>query len=199
MLTEKFDAALAYASTLHRSQSRKGTAVPYISHLLAVCSLVLEHGGDEEQAIAALLHDAVEDQGGLETSREIAERFGSGVSQLVLACTDALPAVGEEKLPWEERKFAFIERIPKLPARAHLVIACDKLHNLACLIADLQRDGRATLSRFSQPARLGWYYTTLANALAPHLAQAPSNRLLSRAEDFQSLAAGVLHRNRTAD
>ena len=89
MLTERFDDALAFASALHRAQVRKGSNIPYISHLLAVCSLVISHGGDEDQAIAALLHDAAEDQGGEATLSAIRRRFGEGVAVIVADCTDA--------------------------------------------------------------------------------------------------------------
>src|SRR5690242_9147657 len=101
ILGRRYDDALAYASALHREQMRKGTEIPYISHLLAVSSLVIEHGGDEDQAIAGLLHDAAEDQGGDATLREIRSRFGEDVAKIVSDCTDAWT---EPKPPWRARK-----------------------------------------------------------------------------------------------
>ncbi len=100
-LSPQFDNALAYASQLHRDQARKGTQIPYVSHLLAVAAIVLEHGGTEDEAIAALLHDAVEDQGGAETRAVIRERFGENVAAIVDGCTDADIT---PKPPWKERK-----------------------------------------------------------------------------------------------
>lgn len=189
MLTERFDAALIFASDLHRNQTRKGTSVPYVSHLMSVAALVLEHGGSENQAIAALLHDAVEDQGGLATARLIADRFGANVTQLVLACTDALPTPGEAKSPWIQRKAAYIERTAEIPPAAALVVTCDKLHNLACLIADVRRDGPSSLDRFERPGSLAWYYSALAEALAPHARVAPVHELRAKAREFSDLVA----------
>src|SRR5262245_40297481 len=105
MLTEKFDDAFNFAHKLHREQRRKGTQIPYISHLMAVSALVIEHGGGEDQAIAALLHDAVEDQGGEATLVEIRLAFGDNVAAIVADCTDAWV---EPKPPWRERKEAYI-------------------------------------------------------------------------------------------
>jgi (p)ppGpp synthase/HD superfamily hydrolase len=184
MLTDRFADALAYACALHRHQTRKGVDIPYIAHLMAVSSQVLEHGGDEDQAIAGLLHDAVEDQGGLATAQVIAERFGPAVIEIVMACTDATPAEGQEKAPWRARKTAFIASIPQLPAKAALVITCDKLHNLTCLLADLDREGPATLQRFNQPDGLVWYYASLAQALSPFEAVAPVRKFQDMAQVF---------------
>ncbi len=108
-LTEKFSDALVFATDLHKSQFRKGNGVPYISHLLAVCALVLEDGGNETEAISALLHDAVEDQGGLSTLKMINERFGPKVADIVQFCSDSDRS---PKPPWKNRKEAFLNRLP---------------------------------------------------------------------------------------
>jgi (p)ppGpp synthase/HD superfamily hydrolase len=121
-----FEVALVYASMLHRTQTRKSSAVPYVSHLLGVASLVIEEGSTETQAIAALLHDAVEDQGGRPRLDEIRERFGEGVAAIVDACTDAHE---EPKPPWRPRKEAYIARLASEPPDALLVSVADKVHN----------------------------------------------------------------------
>jgi (p)ppGpp synthase/HD superfamily hydrolase len=121
-----FEVALVYASMLHRTQTRKSSAVPYVSHLLGVASLVIEEGSTETQAIAALLHDAVEDQGGRPRLDEIRERFGEGVAAIVDACTDAYE---EPKPPWRPRKEAYIARLASEPPDALLVSVADKVHN----------------------------------------------------------------------
>ena len=189
MPTSRLADALAFATRLHDGQVRNGTVIPYISHPLAVTALVLEHGGDEDQAICAALHDAVEDQGGLATAQEIARRYGPAVADLVLACTDAMPEPGGTKPPWRERKTAFIARLPQIPAAAALVITCDKLHNLTALLADLARDGPSTLLRFNSPSELGWYYRALAEGLAPFADRAPVARLRELVAAFEPQVA----------
>jgi (p)ppGpp synthase/HD superfamily hydrolase len=144
MLTSRFARALTWAERLHRGQTRKGVDIPYIAHLLSVSALVLENGGGEDAAIAALLHDAVEDQGGLPTLRRIARAFGPRVAKIVMGCTDAAPAPGQPKAPWRARKLAFIARLRDAAPEVALVVACDKLHNLRCLLEDLDRDGVQT-------------------------------------------------------
>jgi len=189
MLTARVAEAFAFAEALHRAQTRKGTAIPYISHPMSVAALVLEHGGDEDQAIAALLHDAVEDQGGLETLRQIRNRFGPRVASLVMSCTDAVARPGEPKPPWRERKLAYVEKLATMPAEAALITTCDKIHNLTCLILDVQQDGPSTLSRFARPASLRWYYEAVAAGLAPHRDRAPVARLQALARTFSALVA----------
>lgn len=138
MLNGRFDDALVFASALHRMQVRKGTDIPYVSHLLAVCSLVIAHGGDEDQAIAALLHDAAEDQGGEATLNATRERFGDGVAAIVADCTDAWT---EPKPPWRARKEAYLAALPAKSMRSLLVSLADKVHN-AQAIADDRRSVR---------------------------------------------------------
>lgn len=187
----RFADAFAFAEKLHRGQVRTGTTIPYVSHLMAVAALVLEHGGDEDQAIAGLLHDAVEDQGGLITAQRIAVRYGVRVAQMVLACSDAIPEPGARKPPWRLRKAGFLARLPQTAPAAALVIACDKLHTLSTLLADLEREGPSTLVRFSCPAGLAWYYSSLAAALAPFAGTAPVSRLRQLADSFAGRLEGV--------
>ena len=162
MLTNRFDEALAWASELHREQTRKGAGAPYISHLLAVTAMVLEAGADEDEAIAAVLHDAIEDQGGHAVREEIRRRFGDRVTALVDGCTDA-----EEmpKPPWRERKEAFIASIASAPPSVRLIVTADKLHNVSCSIQDLEREGPEVWNRFRGREKALWYYRSVTAAL----------------------------------
>jgi (p)ppGpp synthase/HD superfamily hydrolase len=191
MLTDRFAHACALAVALHAQQLRKGTRIPYVSHLLAVASLVLEHGGDEDQAIAGLLHDAVEDQGGLPTLRQIRETFGPRVAALVMGCTDAAPAPGQAKLGWRARKAAFLQRLRCAAPEVALIVACDKLHNLRCLVADLEREGPTTLARFSHPAELGWYFAGVIEALDSQQDRLPLAELTYLQHRLRTLVRGV--------
>jgi (p)ppGpp synthase/HD superfamily hydrolase len=160
-LSERFDQALLYASSLHRAQLRKTTNIPYLSHLLAVTSLVLEHGGDEDEAIAALLHDAVEDQGGLPTLDEIRSRFGDRVAEIVKGCTDAWT---KPKPPWLERKRAYLEHLRTASSSVRLVSAADKLHNARSVLKDYLAIGDELWSRFNSGRdQQLWYYRALAD------------------------------------
>ncbi len=160
-LSTHFDDALVYASQLHRDQLRKGGSIPYISHLLAVTAIVLEHGGTEDEAIAALLHDAVEDRGGPATREIILEEFGEAVVTIVDGCTDAdtIP-----KPPWRERKEAYIAHVSDASPSVRLVSAADKLHNARAILADYQQLGDRLWCRFNG-GRDGtlWYYRALAD------------------------------------
>ena len=162
ILTSKFDEALAYAVNLHRAQPRKGTGVPYVSHLLSVAALVLEHGGTEEQAIAALLHDAVEDQGGRPTAEAIRARFGDAVAEIVDGCTDTDQT---PKPPWRKRKEAYLARVRREPSHVRLVSAADKLHNARTMVTDLRIHGPALWSRFNAGRdETLWYLGALVEA-----------------------------------
>jgi (p)ppGpp synthase/HD superfamily hydrolase len=186
-MTARFADAFAFANALHDDQTRKGNAIPYISHLMSVSALVLESGGDEDQAIAGLLHDAVEDQGGLTTARLIAERFGERVAGIVLACTDATPEPGEAKAPWRDRKTAYIGHLADVQDEALVVIASDKTHNLQSIINDVQRDGLSTLERFDSPTQIAWYYRSVADELARRSLAEPIPRLLGLVDQFEAL------------
>jgi len=158
-LTTRFQKAIEYAAFLHTGQMRKGTDIPYIAHLLGVTALVLEEGGDEEEAIAALLHDAVEDQGGQATLEEIRKRFGERVARIVEACSDSdtIP-----KPPWRERKERYIAHIRHAPSDVRRVSLADKLYNARAILADFRRVGEKVWERFTG-GREGtlWYYREL--------------------------------------
>ena len=155
-----FDDAWLYASMLHRTQTRRGDqGVPFVSHLLGVASLVIEEGGTETQAIAALLHDAVEDQGGRPRLEEIRERFGDDVAAIVAACTDSDE---DPKPPWRQRKEAYIARLPEEPPEALLVCVADKVYNTRSILLDLREHGPRVFDGFAglRDETL-WYYRTL--------------------------------------
>ncbi len=161
-LTTRFEAALALAAWLHADQVRKGTEIPYLAHLLSVAGIALDYGADEDEAIAALLHDAVEDQGGEDVLARIRSRFGSGVAEIVLACSDTTVT---PKPPWCERKTAYVAHVAMALPSARPVSAADKLHNARSILADfdgLERDG---WTRFTG-GRDGtlWYYRALVGA-----------------------------------
>ena len=158
--------AFAFAASVHREQLRKSTAIPYVSHLMAVTALVLEHGGDEDQALAALLHDAIED-GGAEYEPVIRNLFGDRVARIVRACTDADVT---PKPPWRERKEAYLQHLREEGPDALLVSACDKLHNARAIVADLRNLGNKVFERFNA-GRDGtlWYYGALAEVFRERL------------------------------
>lgn len=167
--------AVADAEHYHRGQVRKGTAIPYMSHLLAVCGLVLEAGGTQTEAIAALLHDAAEDAelpglGADDVLTAIRVRHGDDVERIVRACSDALPAAGAGKGPWRTRKERYIAHLRTADASTLLVSAADKLHNLRCIYSDWHRIGDAIFERFSAPgdkrATTLWYYRSLYDVYA---------------------------------
>lgn len=141
-----FSSAVVYVVDLHATQQRKVFGEPYVAHLLAVASLVLESGGSEEQAIAALLHDAFEDQGGEPTLRQIAERFGPQVARWVRDCSDHL---AQPKPPWPQRKAEHLARLEQAEPEACLIVAADVLHNARCLAAALRAHGPSIWVRFS--------------------------------------------------
>ena len=159
----RFAEALAYARELHFSQKRKGTQIPYIAHLLAVAAIVLEHGGDEDQAIAALLHDGPEDQGGQATLEEIERRFGRRVAGIVASCSDTFE---QPKPEWEERKSAYIAHVGEAPSNDFLLVSlADKVHNLDSIRRDYQNLGAEVWKRFKKPKeKTLWYYESLYEA-----------------------------------
>ena len=162
-MSQRFRDALVYAAELHEKQVRKGSDTPYVAHLLAVASLVLEHGGSEDEAIAGLLHDAIEDQGGDATRQEIRRRFGEVVTAIVDGCTDAEVV---PKPPWRARKEAYVAHIAEGSSPSvRLVSSADKLHNARTIVADYRALGEKLWSRFSG-GREGtlWYYRALCDA-----------------------------------
>ena len=184
MLTSRYDEALLYASELHRTQVRKGTEIPYVSHLLAVSALVLKNGGNEEQAIAGLLHDAAEDQGGSETLAEIRRRFGAGVATIVADCTDTLV---EPKPPWRERKEAYIAALPGKARESLLVILADKTDNARAILGDYRDCGDDVWSRFSgKKDGTRWYYQTLSDFFSKNYRRPLTAELARTVAAFQS-------------
>ena len=164
MLSSHFTEALTYATELHANQVRKSSGVPYISHLLGVTSIALEYGANEDEAIAALLHDAVEDRGGAATREEIRRRFGDTVTAIVDGCTDAetIP-----KPPWRQRKEAYIATIPQASSSVILVSAADKLHNARAILKDYRTLGETVWERFKggKDGTL-WYYRAVVEAFS---------------------------------
>jgi len=165
-LTPRFTDALAWACALHASQRRKGSGTPYIAHLLGVCSTVLEHGADEDEAVAALLHDAIEDQGGAQARQQIRDRFGEAVVAIVDGCTDADV---QPKPPWRQRKEAYLAHLPHAAPSVLLVSAADKLYNARTILLDYRRIGEQLWDRF-KGGREGtlWYYHSLVPLLLRH-------------------------------
>lgn len=162
-LGPKFEEAFQLAFELHQTrgkQGRKGKDTPYVSHLMAVAALVLEYGGSEEEAIAALLHDAVEDQGGPKTLKLIQDRFGPKVAKIVADCSDC---EGEPKPAWRERKKKYIEHLPYVSPSSRIVSLADKIHNAGTILRDVRHHGLKTFDRFNGK-REGtlWYYDALA-------------------------------------
>jgi len=159
-LSERFDEALTYASELHHTQTRKGGDIPYIGHLLSVASLIIEGGGTETQAIAGLLHDAVEDQGGAPVLADIREKFGDDVATIVAECsdTDVVP-----KPPWKKRKQDYIDHLGDASEATILVSLADKLDNARAILRDYRIDGPELWQRFSvhDPQQHLWYYRSL--------------------------------------
>ena len=165
-LTERFEDALVYANRLHAEQVRKRSQVPYFAHLLGVTSLVLEDGGGEDEAIAALLHDAVEDQGGLDTLEEIRQRCGTGVAEIVNAVTDAYT---DPKPPWRARKEKYIASIRTASPQALRVSLADKVYNARATLRDIRREGESGWERFNggKEGTL-WYYRQLVREFGKH-------------------------------
>jgi (p)ppGpp synthase/HD superfamily hydrolase len=176
MLTSRFDQAALYAIDLHRAQGRKATSIPYVTHLFAVCSLVLEDGGTEDEGIAALLHDGPEDQGGEVVLDEIRARFGDGVAATVAGLSDAMPAAGQEKAPWRERKESYLGHLAVADESVLRVSLADKLHNARSISVDLRADGESVWDRFSVGrAEQEWYFRELLRIFESRL---PASRNL---------------------
>jgi (p)ppGpp synthase/HD superfamily hydrolase len=163
-LTIRFDHALLFAAQVHRNQDRKKSGIPYLSHLLGVASIVLDYGGDEEMAIAALLHDAVEDHGGRPMLKVIDQMFGPRVAKMVDGCTDSYVEDPKKKESWERRKFRYLRRVRDEDAETRFVSAADKLYNARAVLRDLRYNGDSAFARFSAPkAKIIWYYRSLVN------------------------------------
>jgi (p)ppGpp synthase/HD superfamily hydrolase len=171
LLTIRYTAAFQLAFEVHTRQLRKGTSIPYVAHLMSVSALVLEAGGDEDCAIAALLHDAVEDSnnGAIMLDR-IRGQFGPRVASIVEACSDSSATPGQEKPPWRDRKQGYVDHLQAADADALLVSACDKLHNGSAIVADMREIGIKVFDRFNaSPADEIWYYQKLCSALSSRI------------------------------
>jgi GTP pyrophosphokinase len=175
----RFLAALNYAATLHAGQVRKATSVPYVSHLLSVAGIAIEHGADEDEAIAALLHDAPEDCGGMPVLEEIRERFGERVAGIVAACSDTFET---PKPPWAVRKAKYIAHVRAASTSVRLVSMSDKLHNARAILADYRQLGEAVFSRFKrgESHSVLWYYRRLADEFNAADAASPLAQELER-------------------
>lgn len=184
--------AFAFTYALHRTQVRKGSHVPYITHLMGVAAIVGRHGGDEDQLIAALLHDAVEDQGGRDTLERIREAFGADVARYVDGCSDSDT---DPKPPWQERKERFIQKATKAAPELKLIIAADKLHNARSIISDLREQGNSAWRIFKGGRENTlWYYAEMVRALAEDWSH-PVLRELSDAVDIMQRVAYDLMRD----
>lgn len=186
-LTERYDEALAYAARHHRDQLRKGSRVPYLSHLMSVSALVLEHGGTEDQAIAALLHDAVEDAPageGPAVLADLEQRFGADVAGVVAACSDSTNDGPEGKAPWRERKENYIAGLTAKREDALLVTACDKIHNGSRIAADVRTFGSDFWTTFNAGRdELVWYYRSCGEVLSERLPGTTAALELARVVD----------------
>ena len=194
VLTDRFDRALLYATHVHGGQVRKGTSTPYVAHLLAVAATVLEYGGDEDLAIAALLHDSAEDQGGKARLDDVRNRFGERVARIVEACSDSLADTGkgERKAHWRERKEAYLAHLRTADEDSLWVSLADKVHNTRTILRDLRKPdiGEKVWARFSVPAKQTlWYYHSLADIFCERLSNQLSNELREIVEVLEAEVA----------
>jgi (p)ppGpp synthase/HD superfamily hydrolase len=189
-LSERFSDAFQCACRWHADQRRKVSGAPYVAHLLGVAGIVLDSGGSEDEAVAALLHDAVEDQGGAEARRKIERLFGAAVAQVVDECTDTDET---PKPPWRERKEAFVARVPVMSASARLVTAADKLDNVRGLIQGYYEQGETLWTRF-RGGRAGalWYHRAVADAICRAESTPLAQRLNREVTRLESLVRAGL-------
>jgi len=187
-LGPRFLRAFEFAAEKHRKQTRKASTIPYIAHLMGVASLVLEAGGDEDLAIAALLHDVVEDCGGAPMLREVRRHFGARVAKIVDGCTDSDTY---PKPPWRERKETYIARLKKEDAETRLVSAADKLNNVRSILSDYRVVGESVWSRFAGGRdRTLWYYRTLRDEFLRSKPNRITRDLELAVNELESLTSG---------
>jgi (p)ppGpp synthase/HD superfamily hydrolase len=191
-LTKKFDTALYHASEVHTGQYRKGTRIPYLSHLLGTASIALEYGASETEAIGALLHDAVEDGGGISELNNIREKFGDEVAEIVKGCTDAYV---KPKPPWKERKKAYLVRLRHESKSVCLVSASDKLCNARSILKDYRQIGEKLWERFKGKKKgTLWYYRGLIEAFQATGFHKPLVRELDRVvSEIERLSSNASH------
>lgn len=186
-LGPRFLRAFVFAAEKHKRQTRKASSIPYVAHLMGVASLVLEAGGDEDLAIAALLHDVVEDCGGVPMLKEVRRRFGARVAKVVDGCTDAYT---DPKPPWRERKQSYIARLRNEDEETRLVSAADKLNNVRSIVSDYRAIGESIWSRFNG-GREGtlWYYRSLRDEFLRDRPNRITRDLARAVSELESLAA----------
>lgn len=187
-LSPRFETALQYAAILHNGQYRKASQIPYIAHLMGVAALALEFGADEDEAIAALLHDAVEDAGGQSRLEDLRVRFGERVAEIVWGCTDTELT---PKPPWKERKSAYIATLAQASPSVRLVSCCDKLHNARSIVRDLKTQGTQAWDKFTggKEGTLWYYGTLLAEFRRRDVPAALVDELAQVVAEMQQLAA----------
>jgi (p)ppGpp synthase/HD superfamily hydrolase len=197
-LGPKFESALTYAMHVHGGHVRKGTDVPYFSHLMAVSATVIENGGTEDEAVAALLHDAVEDQGGRPRLNDIRDRFGEGVAYIVEACSDSLDsAAGEEKKDWLERKRTYLSALAKKSQSILRVSVADKLHNARAIYRDANSNGEKFWKRFNKPPEQTIAYYSALYSIMGRVHQTPVTAELNDAvKALETLVKNKTEHNR---
>lgn len=185
-LIERFEDALAYASRIHRDQRRKGADIPYVSHLRGVAAIAIENGATEDQAIAALLHDSVEDQGGAGRLEDIRTRYGEKAAKIVADCTDSDI---EPKPPWRARKETYLASLPHKPTASLEVSLAEKTHNAGAIVADLHIHGEQVWSHFTggKDGSL-WYYRELSDVFAEFAPGIASSRFARLVDEMERLA-----------
>jgi GTP pyrophosphokinase len=187
MQLPKLSNALALAIQAHEGQVRKGTKIPYIAHPMAVSAIALEFGATEDQAVAALLHDAIED-GGNKYANIIKAQFGEHIHNLVQGCTDGTPNQQGQKAPWLERKTAYLRHLEEASDEVLLVSCSDKLHNARAIVSDLINEGPSVFKRFSStPEQTLWYYRQLANVFTNRKTP-PAKALESAVSQMEALS-----------
>lgn len=195
LLTVRYRRALDVAFAAHAGASRKGTDIPYVSHVLAVSALVLDHGGDEDLAIAALLHDVPEDAGGEARLDEIASDFGVRVADVVRALSDSLEQDPTSKAPWWERKVRHVDHLAAAPPAVLLVAAADKVHNLESIVEDYRRIGEELWTRFNADAgRAGqlWYQRRVTTVIGQRLHDDAARPLVARLQRSEAALADLV-------
>jgi (p)ppGpp synthase/HD superfamily hydrolase len=191
-LTIRYTAAFQLAFEVHAHHLRKSTTIPYLAHVMSVSALVLEAGGDEDCAIAGLLHDAVEDsQDGAAMLDRIRGQFGPRVADIVRACSDTVAVRGQDKEDWRYRKEKYLAHLATADADALLVSACDKLHNSRAIVADMREVGKSVFDRFSTKSGEDqlWYYQSLSDILSERIRHTLANDLREVVVEMTTLGA----------